>query len=210
LLECLLVFDQKGNLKNVQKVKDDFDTALGCIKELEHPAINKEVNSIEQCKTDLFTFYKSADKITKSLSQRFDNEILKLLSLAWQFNKNVIKSKETVRRNKLKRCEQYILKDVKELIGNEYEITKQTVYEQLNHIIQSSAAVECINSILRPYLNTSKNRVTQEFLNLFMFYHNHHRFSGGKRKGKTPIEIATMTQSKIDWIELLLQKIEMN
>jgi len=210
LLECFQSFDQNGKLKDVQKVIGDFDTALEYIKELENKEINDEVKSIQQCKTDLFTFYKSAEKITASLSQSIDNDILKLLSVAWQCNKNSIKAKNSYRRNKLVRREQYILKDVKELIDNEYEITKQTVYDQLNQIIQSSAAVECINSLLRPYLNTSKNQVTQEFLNLFMFYHNHRRFANGKRKGKTPMEIATMTDNQLDWLELLLQKTEMN
>ncbi len=81
------------------------------------------------------------------------------------------------------------------------------MYGKLDQIVQSSAAVECINSILRPYLNTIKNQPTQEFLNLFMFYHNHRRFSAGKRKGKTPIEILTGKVQSKDWTELLLEKI---
>ena len=65
--------------------------------------------------------------------------------------------------------------------------------------------VKCINSILRPYLNNSKNQVTQEFLNTFMFYHNHRRYHAGKRKGKTPMELLTGKKQKEDWI-ILLQK----
>jgi len=67
--------------------------------------------------------------------------------------------------------------------------------------------VECINSILRPYLNNSKNQVTQEFLNLFMFYHNHRRYHAGKRKDKTPMEILTGKEQKEDWITLLQQEV---
>ena len=59
--------------------------------------------------------------------------------------------------------------------------------------------VENINSILRPYLNNSKNQITQEFLNLFAFYHNHRRFTAGKRKGK---------KQKKDWLMLLMDYIE--
>jgi len=210
LLECFQIFDKNGNLKDVEKVKLDFDTALEYIKKLEHKEINEEVKSIEQCKTDLFTFYNSAEKISASLSQVIDIDILKLLSLAWQCNKNSIKAKDSNRRNKFNRREKYILEDVKELINNQYETTKLMVYEQLNHIIQSSAAVECINSLLRPYLNTSKNQVTQEFLNLFMFYHNHRGFTRGKRKGNSPLGIATMTENQFDWLDLLLKRIEMN
>ena len=68
--------------------------------------------------------------------------------------------------------------------------------------------VENINSILRPYLNNSKNQITQEFLNLFAFYHNHRRYADGKRKGKTPIEIITKKKQEKDWITLLMDYIE--
>jgi len=71
------------------------------------------------------------------------------------------------------------------------DIVKEQVYKKLDDIVQSSALVECINSIIRPYLNRSKNHVTQEVLNLFMYYHNHRSYIDGKRKDRTPIEILT-------------------
>ena len=62
---------------------------------------------------------------------------------------------------------------------------QKEIYSKLDEIVQSSALVECINSIIRPYLNTTKNHVTQELLNLIMFYHNHRRYRDGVRKGTT-------------------------
>ena len=73
--------------------------------------------------------------------------------------------------------------------------------------VQSSAAVECINSILRPYLSTCKNQPTQQMLNLFMFYHNHRRFIRGERKGYTPIELLTGEKQLKDWLELVMDKV---
>ena len=63
--------------------------------------------------------------------------------------------------------------------------------------------MECINSIIRPYLNTTKNHVTQELFNLIMHYHNHRRYGDGVRKGKTPMEILTGKQQAKDWISIL-------
>ena len=82
------------------------------------------------------------------------------------------------------------------------------VRRTIDQIVQSSALVECINSIIRPYLNGSKNHVTQETLNLIMFYHNHRRYKDGKRKGRTPMEILTGKKQKKDWIELLFDVVE--
>jgi Zn-dependent M16 (insulinase) family peptidase len=70
------------------------------------------------------------------------------------------------------------------LIGEEFEKIKETVFDELDNIIQASSAIENINSILRPYLDSSKNQTSQKFLNIFMFYHNHRRYKAGKRKGK--------------------------
>lgn len=211
LLESFQIFDKNGELKDIKTVKGDFDTALEYLKELDSIEINKEVKSIENCKPDLFTFYKTAKEKVDLLSQTVNNELLKLLCLAWQVNKNQIKAKNKYRKNKLKRREKYILNEVKELSDNQsYEKIVETVYQTLNQIIQSSAAVECVNSLLRYYLNSSNNKVTQETLNLFMFHHNHKRFKAGKRKGKTPMEIATNSIQKEDWKELLLQKVNLD
>ncbi len=38
-------------------------------------------------------------------------------------------------------------------LQEDYDIVKEQVYQQLDQIVQSSALVECINSIIRPYLN---------------------------------------------------------
>jgi hypothetical protein len=58
------------------------------------------------------------------------------------------------------------------------------------------------------YFNTSKNHVSQNMLNLIMFYHNHRRYIAGKRKGKTPMEILTGEAQKKDWLELLFDKVD--
>jgi len=68
--------------------------------------------------------------------------------------------------------------------------------------------VECINSILRPYLNNSKNNINQKFLNLFMFYHNHRQYRAGKRKGSSPIELLTGEAYKGNWVEHLMDYVE--
>ena len=81
-------------------------------------------------------------------------------------------------------------------LQDEYEAVKEQVYQQLDQIVQSSDLVECMNSTIRPYLDRSKSNLTQETLNLIMFYHNHSRYVDGKRKGQTPMEILTGKEKK--------------
>lgn len=125
----------------------------------------------------------------------------------FQYFTNVFKENISERRNKYKIKEHEELELLKYELGYEFREVKEMVYFQLDNIVQSSAMVENINSILRMYLNTTKNHVTQSMLNLFMHYHNHRRYVADKRKGKTPIEILTERNQKKDWLELFLERV---
>jgi translation initiation factor 2 alpha subunit (eIF-2alpha) len=208
LLGCFQLFDSKGQLKNIQKTKDDFDTALQLIQTLNHIQINEQIKSIEACKSDLFYFAEIAKKTVSELAQSVNREELEMFCTAFQAKKNSIKIKgNSIKKASLKRKEGHILAFLEEVLGSDYQLIKERIYGKLEQIIQSSAAVECINSILRPYLNTQKNQVNQAFLNLFMFYHNHRRFKAGKRKAKSPAELFTGKTQKADWLDLLLEKV---
>lgn len=207
LLSAFRIFDEKGGLKNSEIVVADFDTALDLLKSLGHQAINKELKSIESCKKDLFNFMPVAQQIIDRLSTQIPIETLKILCLIWQTHKNVVKTKNTHKRNALKRKEIYLLQQLEnETQSENLADWKELAVNELNKIIQSSAAVECINSILRTYLNASKNQLNQPFLNLFMAYHNHRRFKAGERKGKTPFEILSGQKQDVDWLERILTK----
>jgi hypothetical protein len=91
------------------------------------------------------------------------------------------------------------------LLENQFAPLQAMVFEKLDAIVQASSLVELVNSFLRPYLNSSKGQITQETLNLIMFYHNHRRYKSGKRQGKAPIELLTGEALKADWVALLLQ-----
>jgi hypothetical protein len=77
------------------------------------------------------------------------------------------------------------------LLGNELDTLKALVFDHLDTIVRASSLVEMVNSLIRPYLNNCKGQITQETLNLIMFYHNHRRSKSGKRQGKAPIELLT-------------------
>lgn len=207
LLSAFRIFDEKGALKNSALVLADFDTTLDLLTSLGHQNINKEIKSIESCKKDLFNFMPVAKQIVDRLSTLIPIDTLKILCLVWQTHKNVVKTKNTDRKNAFKRKEKHLLQQLENEIQTEKLADwKNLVFNELNKIIQSSAAVECINSILRTYLNAAKNQINQPFLNLFMAYHNYRRFKAGERKGKTPFEILSGQKQDFDWLERVLPK----
>jgi len=204
ILENLLVFDQNGNLRNRQEATEEIEQALNMLNELGVPKIKKAVKTMRSTLPELLNYFETArTTVEKLMTLPIHPEALKALFLAWQYRKGLIKSKNVKSRQYNKEREAIYLEIACDYLRDDSDSMRYEVYTELDRIVQSSALVECINSIIRPYLNNSKNLVKQEMLNLIMFYHNHRRYKAGKRKGKTPMELFTGEAQKKDWIELL-------
>jgi len=210
IIKELQPFKSSGELRDREIAKDNIEVALELIKSLNHEHINKQVESIEKILPNLLNYFKEAkEAISRCKQLDINDEVITTLTLAWQWNKTLIKVKKNERRRKKAKSEKlFYLEYAKDILGDSYKNIKERLFNELDNIIQSSSMVENINSILRPYLDNSKNQVTQEFLNLFAFYHNNRRFKAGKRKAKTPMEILTGEKQDKGWIELLTDFIE--
>jgi hypothetical protein len=64
----------------------------------------------------------------------------------------------------------------------------ETLAAILGRIWRGSMAAECVNSLLRPRINTRKH-TDQGELDLFRFLHNTHHFARGKRAKHSPAEL---------------------
>jgi hypothetical protein len=208
ILEELNVFDNNGELRDPKQAEEEIKTDLTLIDELKHSNISKAVAKTRRTLPDLFHYFDIAKKIINECKElSLHEESFKAYCLAWQWGKAVRKAKNTQRKNWAKEQEQEYLEIARCLHPEESEALQDEIYNRLDKIVQSSAMVECINSIIRPFLNTYKDHVTQEQLNLIMFYHNHRRYRDGKRKNKTPMELLTGKEQTEDWISLVFDRI---
>ena len=211
LVKELQLFDSNGNFRDRKLSEENMTILLNLFDTLGKDKISETVAKIRKTLPDLLNYFDQAETIIQDLEQSgFDKEALKALCLAWQWHKNVMKSKKAPRRDYCRENELFCIDIAAGYLQEECETTKEHVYNKLNGVVQSSAMVECINSIIRPYLNTSRNQITQEALNLIMFYHNYRRYKSGERRGKTPYEILTGKKQKKDWMELLFEYIDGN
>jgi hypothetical protein len=209
IINELKLFDGNGNLRDRKKAEENIEAGLFLIEELGHKKITKAVNKVRRTMPGLLNYFDVAKAVVGDLSSLpIDQEALQALCLGWQWRKGSIKSKKAKGRKYCGMNEQDCLEIAMGYLQDDYDVVKEQVYQELDQIVQSSALVECINSIIRPYLNGSKNHVTQETLNLIMFYHNHRRYKDGKRKNQTPMEILTGKKQKKDWIELLFDVVK--
>jgi hypothetical protein len=76
-----------------------------------------------------------------------------------------------------------------EHLGHHLPTLQHLVASILAQWPRTSSSIECLNSLLRPYLNVRK-QVSQGFLDLFRFFHNTYRFVRGKRADSCPLELA--------------------
>jgi hypothetical protein len=208
MLDCFQLFDAKGNLKKTANIVQDFDVALEFMQTLKIQDIEKDLKTIHNLKHSLFHFSTIANQNFQQMQKQFDNEILQIAAAAWQFNKNSRKIKNNTKYKKdLLAKEQHLLSTIEFFEPDTFQQMKSQIYAQLDNIIQASAAVECINSILRTYLYTSKGNVSQAFLNLFRQYHNNRLFYQGMRKGKSPNQIFYNKEQQIPWKEVITSKV---
>lgn len=206
IIDNLQVFDAEGNPCHRGDAEENIRTALDYMISLPIKKIKKDINTIYNLLDDLLGYLDIADKTFKTLCyEGMPGYLVKAFALAWQYQKNAAKAKNPKRRKYFADKEKGQLETIKQILGADFEPVKTKVFGELDKIIQSSAIVENINSIARSFLNTSRNRINQEILNLIMFYHNHRRYKAGKRKGKTPMELLTGKKQEKDWLEMLLE-----
>ena len=208
LYRCVLgelnVFDSNGNLRDRQQAEAGVKVGLALIEGLSHNNITQAVHKVKRTLPNLFHYFDVAKKVIDECKKLpIDEESLKAYCIAWQWGKAIRKAKKSDRKKSAQEREQFCLEIAEGLHQKEPGDIQKELYSKLDTIVQSSALVKCINSIIRPYLNTTKNHVTQEFLNLIMHYHNHRRYCDGVRKNKTPMELLTGKKQAKDSISIL-------
>ena len=87
----------------------------------------------------------------------------------------------------------------KQRVENFSEVQEQ-VYQALDQVVRASSAVECINSILRPFVSVKKH-LSQSFLALIALYWNMRPLK--QRKDRTPFEECGVDLGTSDWVELI-------
>jgi hypothetical protein len=205
LLEALDLFDGDGRLRDRETAAGDIVCGLSLIASLGQANLTAAAHKALRTIPELLNYFAVAEHVLEKLAHGpLDEGLLRVLCLAWQWRKHKIKAKDADRRRSASAQEEEYLEWLRVHEPDHHAAVKEQVYRELDTIVQSSSLVECINSIIRPYLDRSRNQITQETLNLIMFYHNHRRYYSGKRKGRTPMEILTGKKQEKDWILLLL------
>ena len=208
MLRQLNTFDSKGQVRERKSATEEVKVALEMMRQLQLPTLQEELNTIEKLLPKLFNFLAKAQLVHYQLETELGEVLTYFWTYAWQEEKksrkikDYPKSKAVANKSKIALD---LLEEDYQLPLQEFQALKKTIFKQLDAIVQSSALVETINSILRPYMNEAKNQLSQEQLNLIRFYLNHRVYQRGKRKGHAPIELLTGKKLDKNWCDMLLE-----
>jgi len=193
-----------GRLRTVEGVRSALIYLLDMIQEVDDEKLAKLLKPIRSHLDDIFVPFEQVESVHGELLELMPEPIVDALVLAWHHNHLSYQSHGQKQHAHQQQSQQWL--DFAEgLLDDQFEPRKVLVFEKLDTVVKASSLVEMVNSLLRPYLNSSKGQITQETLNLIMFYHNHRRYKGGRRQGKAPIELLTGEALQGDWVDLLMQ-----
>jgi hypothetical protein len=206
LRDALHICSPNGKLRTSEGVRAELMPLFEMLDEPGDATISKTLKPIRNHIDDILVPFKQAEAVAAELRAVVPHEALDFLVLAWHHDHLVYQSKG--KQKHYHRCEHdFYLACADGLLGDTFDTLKSLVFDKLDSIVRASSLVEMVNSLIRPYLNSCKGQITQETLNLIMFYHNHRRYKSGKRKGKAPIELLTGESLQAPWWVLLQQQI---
>ncbi len=204
LSETLHFCSDSGRLRTVEAVGSDVSVILSLIQEIDDEKLPKLLKPIRSHLDDICVPFRQVESMHAELLECIPQPIIDALVLAWHHDHLSYQSHGKKKHYHRRECE-YWLDFSAALLDERFDGFKGLVFEKLDAIVKASSLVEMVNSLIRPSLNSSKGQITQETLNLIMFYHNHRRYKGGKRQGKAPIELLTGEVLEADWVDLLIQ-----
>jgi len=206
LRETLQLCSPEGRLHTAEGVRSELTLLLHMIAELDCAAIINTLKPIQKHIDDIVVPFEQAEAISAELRAVVPHHALDFLVLAWHHDHFVYQSQSKQKRYHQRERQEW-LACAEGLLGDAFDTLKALVFDKLDSIVRASSLVEMVNSLIRPYLNSCKGHITQEALNLIMFYHNHRRYKSGKREGKAPLELLTGESLEAEWWELLLQQV---
>ncbi len=206
LRETLYLGSPEGKLRTADGVRAELTGLFTWMEEMNAPPLTRTLKPLRQHLDGLVVPFEQLEAIQAELPSRVPSPALDFLVLAWHHDHLVYQTRSRQKRYPQHESEQR-LAVAQGLLGAAFEPLKAFVFNRLDSVIRASSLVEMVNSLVRPYLPNCKGPITQETLNLILFYHNHRRYQSGRREGKAPLELLTGQPLPAEWWELLIQQV---
>lgn len=197
------IFDEQGNFIDPTQNYQEVLAILSLLKSIACQSLTLELTSFTKAMTAFWPYFHRAKSIFSSFSTLYPTELLTLISLAWQYSRKSRNSNSYSQQLFFSELSTHYLNWAESIYPDNFSSIKHSIFDSYDSNIRSSSLVENINSSLRKFLDDSRGQVSQSFLNLFAFFHNHRPFLRGHRKGLAPIEILSGHSLTSSWLDSL-------
>jgi len=155
---------------SVAETRTTVETALGLLKELNHPEITAFADGLQEKLPELLAPLEWLEQQLSPVLKNPDADTQAFVIWAWQHR-------------------QALNLNVATDISEELRPVVRTVGDILGLFHRSSSLAESLHSWLRPYLQIHRG-MPKWLLPLLQLFWNHHKFERGKRAGSSPLELA--------------------
>lgn len=204
LKQAFDLFDKQGNFIDPQQNYQQVLAILALLKSLACQSLTLELESFRKAMSAFWPYFHRAQSIFSNFSKLYPLELLTLISLAWQYSRKSRNTNSYSLKLHFSELTLHYLNWAESIYPLDFSLIKHSIFDSYDSNIRSSSLVENINSSLRNFLDNSRGQLSQAFLNLFAFFHNHRPFLRGYRKGLAPIEILSGHTLTSSWLDSLL------
>ncbi len=202
-------FEEDGTFRSKDIIYGDVMAALDLIEEefKSYKKIQQAVDFLRKHIEEYFPYIDEVEKVLKEYEAILPEYMIKELSVIYLKRLKSFAVKEYQKAKKLYQEAQEKL-DIILLIAQDEGIAGHVdkFLKNLEQCIRSSSPIEAKNSVLRQYLNACSGQISQQTLNLIVFYLNRKISTRGKYKGLSPIERLTGTKQQQHVIDIILNQ----
>jgi hypothetical protein len=179
-----------------------IDEVLELLREVEVINTKPLVSMIEGARVGLLTFLTVLEERLAQVEVRWRHvtgcrrTAFNAIACAWHYRGRAHLSQKAQRAYLTALCGlEYWSRRIENFAG-----VQRQVYEALDQVVRASSAVECFNSLLRPYVSVKKH-LSQGFLALIALYHDTRPLK--QRGNLTPLQLAGVDLGDDDWVRLI-------
>jgi hypothetical protein len=194
--------DRRRKVRTRAAAEAAIDEALALLREVGEVNVKPLVTAIEGARVGLFTFLSVLEERLKKIEITWRagavsrQAVYDAVAQCWYRAARAHFSASTQRRY------------LSALIGLEYwerqienfAEVRQQIYDALDQVVRASSAVECFNSMLRPYISVKKH-LSRGFLALIALYWNMRPLK--QRGDQTPFQLSGVDLGEDDWVALI-------
>jgi len=202
-----LVDQPCGKIRDRQTNEWLLEETLSALEKIDHPKVKKLVNKVRNHQDQMLTFLDWAQTALEQFKTENEGLIpdgfIHMVAKCWWYRQALINGHKQF-KSAAEAAEMELglwLDD-----PSEAKLVDQ-ILAILSGATRASSLVEGINNLLKSFLDSRRSfqstETLQAYINLFVLWHNMRVYARGKRKGKSPFQLAGIDTPSHDWLELL-------